>query len=335
VLDEPVFAADGTVYVMSFYQLLALDPATLAVRWSGPSDVWSPVLGADGTLFLPAVLDGNFLALHPDGSTKWSRDLVVKHPPPLVLPDGTLAFATFTPPYTTLSLQVLHGDDGTDAWSVDLGPAQKMGTSATLLASSTGMIYAITNGGIVAVSGQSHAVLWTSTLGYAAAALDEKAHLLYTLAKQTGSAHAIDVGTLDADNGVTTTTFGTLDTSAGCGGCGVSRPTLGASGWVYVVYSNSLYGFQNGPAHATWAAPGFGYPSAPVVGGDGTVYIAEEQTNGVWAHAFAADGTPRWNQHLGTQLPFTSESGAAMSIDAQGRLYALFAVDQTLFQLGP
>jgi outer membrane protein assembly factor BamB len=69
---EPAIASDGTLYVPTGWNLLAVTPAGL-VTWTftvnGP--VFSPVIGPDGTIYHGAN-DGNFYAVFPNGSLKWA-----------------------------------------------------------------------------------------------------------------------------------------------------------------------------------------------------------------------------------------------------------------------
>jgi len=73
VRASPAIAADGTVY---FKDLYAVDPNGM-LKWrcpdAGHSD--SPVVGADGTIYLGVAADWNgcLNAINPDGTVKWSE----------------------------------------------------------------------------------------------------------------------------------------------------------------------------------------------------------------------------------------------------------------------
>ena len=80
---SPAIAADGTIYYATAYsQLIAFTPAG-ALKLPFPNDYnagagqcLSPVIGADGTIFLGAYGSGAFAgAMNPDGPWKWNFPL--------------------------------------------------------------------------------------------------------------------------------------------------------------------------------------------------------------------------------------------------------------------
>lgn len=98
--SSPAVAADGTIYIGGFDNLLyAINPDG-SLRWTFEADDWigsSPVIGPDGTVYFGCA-DGQLYAVTPDGTKRWStlldpRTFGVSWPP-AVGPDGTVYVAS-------------------------------------------------------------------------------------------------------------------------------------------------------------------------------------------------------------------------------------------------
>ena len=129
----PVVGPDGTVYVVGYQTVYAFTPGG-RLDWS-----WSPngspvpvaeigglTLGPDGTIYVTHSTGGPFhrwlVALNPDGSILWGRDLTVTMSDPdaiayclTVGADGTI-YA-----YNDHRVYGFHSDTGAQKWSFDLG----------------------------------------------------------------------------------------------------------------------------------------------------------------------------------------------------------------------
>ncbi len=176
IFASPSIGLDGTVYVAGLYDpnLYALDPADGSVKWACnfvlyPGDAsdpdgsktggWpfaSPVVGADGTIYLTLLYDSHLYAIEPvDGTIRWSLDLLdlpagatIETDPyadgwsePVIGPDGTI--------YVSLDDPYLRAVDpnGTIEWATKLGDVGAF----TLTVDTNGFVYAACDDGYVYV----------------------------------------------------------------------------------------------------------------------------------------------------------------------------------------
>ncbi len=157
VFASPAVGPNNTVYISGFYDsnLYALDSDDGSIKWSctfsdpcepnGPQP-WqfaSPVVAADGTVYVSLLLDPNLYAVDPnDGSVIWSANLAdpcysckYSWSEPALGPDGTI-YVSFDDPY----LRAIE-PNGNIKWATPLG----MVGGFTLTVGSDGLIYAASN----------------------------------------------------------------------------------------------------------------------------------------------------------------------------------------------
>ncbi len=190
IFASPSIGPDGTIYVAGLYDpnLYALDPADGSVKWAcnfvlypedasdpdGPRTAgWpftSPVVGADGTIYLTLLYDSHLYAIEPaDGTIRWSLDLLdlpagetIETDPyadgwsePVIGPDGTI--------YVSLDDPYLRAVDpnGSIRWATKLGDIGAF----TLTVDANGFVYAACDDGhvyLVDNNGQQTG-LWQTT----------------------------------------------------------------------------------------------------------------------------------------------------------------------------
>jgi hypothetical protein len=329
---ETTYGTDGSMYVNTGY-LSALDPSTLAVKWTGTSDNYAPVVGPDGTLYISSEGIGGILKA-VDGTTravKWSRKWTTSYVRPVtVLGDGNLALLDLVENVPTL--EVLDHLTGATSWSVSMPASGLMG--ASMVASpSTGAIYvATTFGGLYGISSTTKAIAWNLTSWKPLQiALDERAQRLYVVAAGAGPRN-LKVGTVAVDG--TGATFGAEFFPTTGFNQTLSSLALGAGGWVYFAVDGTLFGYDTTTA-TKWEATTGASLAAPVVGGDGTVYLGADKADGVYAMAFTRSGALRWNTLLSTTITSPTHVGATASIAPSGHLVLLFPANRSVFLLGP
>ena len=95
ILDDDVYAlpavaGDGTIYVPSYFSLVAIAP-TGAVLWTLPTgdQIGGVSIGGDGTIYLSSY-DENFYAVNPDGTIRWTLPFGRSRGTPTIGADGTI-----------------------------------------------------------------------------------------------------------------------------------------------------------------------------------------------------------------------------------------------------
>lgn len=324
---EPTYGPDGTIYVNQGY-LSALDPVTLATKWSlGVDYTWPVVIGKDGTLFQAGGgTNTDLRALDPaNGAEKWTRDLLTYLRPPVVLPDGNLAMVLSGT--GKLDVKLIDATTGADIDTIPV-PDSGIHQPSSIAGSSDGTIYFYgATGKLFAISTTTRSVKWESTMNALSVAYDEKAEKLFVLAAG-GTNSSLKVGVVDTATGVATF-------NPPISGYSPSQIALGEDGWVYfTIQGGTLVGYHT-KTSTKWEATTGAFQTVPSVGGDGTIYVGAHKSNGTYAQAFTKTGTLKWDKLMSTSLKNTTRVGASTSIAPSGHLHVLFAVNDNLFQLGP
>jgi len=165
VFASPAIGLNGTIYIAGLYDpnLYALDANTGSVKWSrsfldpcdpnsrSPRPFASPVIAADGTVYISPLFDPNLYAVDSDsGNIIWSITLADPCYPykyvwsePALAPDGTI-YVSFNDPY----LRAVN-PNGTIKWVTRLG----MMGGFTLTVGSDGLIYAASDDAYLCVIG--------------------------------------------------------------------------------------------------------------------------------------------------------------------------------------
>jgi len=276
----PVIAADGTIYIGSYYAssdtyALSAINSDGTLKWNCPinpgmGELTTPAIGDDGTIYI----GGDMLyAVTPAGQIRWSYPTHGAYTSPVIGADGTI--------YVDDS-QTLYAinPDGSLKWSYAVNcylPA----------ISPDGTIYvtAITNdqrnNSLVALDA-SGAVKWT---------FDLRTYWGGSAPPVVGTDGTVYIGTtwgtLCAIN-----PNGVLKWTANVGGSTTRCPAMDVNGTIYVNGYNRLYAI-NPDGSQKWAYTSFVASNAsPTVDRDGVVYI---ETCDDYLLAINADGTLKWS----------------------------------------
>jgi hypothetical protein len=246
---------DGVVYAVVAGGLQALDAAG-AAQWTFSPAALAPAIGPSGALYEASAFA--LQALAPDGATLWTLPTGgASAGSPAIAPDGTVY--ALAPDLWAVS------PDGRVKWKRSLG----WGTG--LLASPTGAVYVLLDGGARAVDA-SGADIWSWSLGrsarFAAALSPDGAELILTAGDTT-------VYRLDAAAGALRSSFTPLAAAAGSR-VQLSPPSVDGDGVIYVVANTTDGSFDpmtratvvavGGDDHVVWSLD---FPRARDGSGDG------------------------------------------------------------------
>jgi outer membrane protein assembly factor BamB len=291
-LDGLSVAADGTAYVTSLGSASSLtavgDGPAASVVWQRPDASGTPVIGADGTIY---VLGGaTFDAVDPaDGSTVWAAALSAPAVPAAVGPDGTI----YAVDLGSVDPEKLHAmnPDGSLAWSYPL-PSYDGFQPAPVVVAPDGTIYLTNSGGDRAALHPDGSAIWS--VPWPSAVLDVSALAL----GPDGTLYQLIDGALyafDPKDGSQIWNVGTYLEW-------FENPTVGADGTIYVAgtgydSTSALYLILAYHPDGTlwWKYSGSqSVTTTPVVDGAGTLYAADSGCHysfGNWSCLPGATGT--------------------------------------------
>jgi outer membrane protein assembly factor BamB len=244
----------------------ALDSSTGLLLWSyttpgtqGSGMVSSPVIGADGTVYVASIL-GAYALDGVSGALKWNSSLISVMGPstPAIGKDGTIYIGS-TDTYQALGVFALDGATGAAVW-VNAGVGS---ISSTPCLGPDGTVFVVAdNSTAYALNGATGAVVWTQTLdgdSWASCAIGSKGFLyVHTV---TGNITALNSNT------------GAIVWKHLSSGLIDAAPTIGADGTLYV--SSAPLKALNGLTGAeiwSFTLP-YGQGSTPAVAADGSIII--------------------------------------------------------------
>jgi outer membrane protein assembly factor BamB len=251
----------------------AQGPASPEVKWKaefGSGPLGSPVLAVDGTIYVPGNADNALYAVTPDGKPKWvfvGSDTGKFVAPPIIGQEGTIYLGS------TSNILYAVNPNGTERWRRKLGgpirfSANLGGDGTIYVAANDCILYAITPAGNIK---------WKVFLGKLpgngpAIATDGT---IYVVAGEFLKGFRPD-GTLQPGFPVNCEAIGILN------GLMVEGKEL-----IYVTALEKprVWAISNsGMQRWDFALPnGFGNPTMPAMGKDGTIYFAGTENGGVFA----------------------------------------------------
>jgi outer membrane protein assembly factor BamB len=287
--SSAAIGVDGTVYVGAGESVVALDPATGAEKWrfATTGDVESsPTIGPDGTLYVGSD-DARVYALDSrTGALKWYftfPDESDTDSSPALGADGTVYIGS-----DKGTLYALDGRTGNLKWSFvavgEISGAPALGPDGTVYVSALNL--AKTEAKAYALDGASGILRWVKSLPS-----DSKASVALAV---DGTVYVSGVMLPDPNGNALRAVVWALDGGTGnqkweslleVGSQGVSAPSLGADGTVYVHAEKpaapggmgKLTALDPSTGRVNWEfATGGSSNSSPAIGADGTVYVGSD-----------------------------------------------------------
>jgi sugar lactone lactonase YvrE len=252
ITGAPAIGRDGTLFAASTSMngLRAIDPSGTVLWTLDTGPYRSPALGADGTLY--TVSYSTLVALNASGDIIWEvPDLGTLDAEPAVAPDGTVYVANAFPANRVYAFT----PTGEKKWDTDTGG----GVLEPPLVSADGTVHVSTTAGIAAFSADG-TPKWTHPgIRYAALAADG------TLYGGQNQLFAIDPN--GSERWAVTTYFSRAPVVDAAGNVYVMSGTAASSNGTLTSYDST------GAVRWTLQTP-FGEHQAPVMGADGTIYVA-------------------------------------------------------------
>jgi outer membrane protein assembly factor BamB len=306
--SSPVIGADGTIYLGMGMGLKALDPDG-KLKWEyGTGDVVHsiPAVGSDGTIYVGSY-DDQLYALGPDGKLKWSYNTGGWiYSSPAIGSDGTIYLGTENKKMIAL------GPDGKLKWefnansSVRSSPA--IGSDGTIyFGSYEGNLYALNKDGTLE---------WNYTTG-------DYVHSSPTIGSEGTIYFASEDNYVYALNH-----NGSLKWKYATGFSVHSSPAIGSDGTIYIgSLDKKVYALRpDGTLKWSFLTKDMVY-SSPAVGSDGTVYIGSNDNS---LYALNPDGTKKWNYTTNNDVyasPAIGPDGTVYANSWDGHVYAFGATN--------
>lgn len=300
---------------------------------TAPSPVWtyqtgarvfaSPVVGHDGTIYIGS-LDGQFVALEPDGSLKWRYSAGHKIYPSALVVGSSVIFGTHNEELVSLSLQgqprwklplqdvvdasATLGPDGRvyvvadGAYAVDLlgrlqwhKPTAEHVRSAPVIHPQRVVIIGTTEGSLIALRPDGD-IAWEVALGGAiegAASVDDEG-LIYA---GTGRGEVIQVD----PSGRVVWRFQTGDEVR-------ATPAIGRDGTIVVgSYDGHVYAISSTGALRWKVATGARVRASARIDADGRIYVGSQDN---FLYCIDPNGTVLWRYNVGQDVDSTVEIGS-------------------------
>ena len=308
--SSATIGSDGTIYIGSVDgNFYAINPDGTK-KWSYATGVVhsTAAIGSDGTIYIGS--DSGLFALNPEGMFKWSYTTGAVYGSPAIGSDGTIYFGSYDKKIYALN------SDGTFKWSYTTGnyvysdPA--IGTDGTIyVASRDNKIYALNSDGTFKWSYLTGGTIW----GSPSIGMDGTIYC---------GSNDKKVYALNPD--------GTFKWSYTAGGYVQGTPAVGTNGTIYFgTYNDKKVYALNPDGTFKWSHTAGGYVTnyhnSAVIGADGTIYIGAYGDNNVYA--LNPDGTLKWSYAAGGKFintPAIGPDGTVYIGNYDSKLYAFAGV---------
>ena len=275
-----------------------IGPQSANLKWKfdvGDDFYGSPIIGADGTVYVAGSWPGWLYAIDPGGSLKWKYPIAdTWAESPSIGPDGTI--------YVSDSVSNLDAitPEGEFKWRYEISDWEGGFGSATVL--SDGTIYVGTPGRHLAALNSDGTVKWryNTLLGVHSSPAVGKKGIIYAASSEY-YVHAI------YPDGTRKWCF--LTDYRAWRPC----PSIDENGTIYVGCDGPYFYALNADSSRKWSFNlNEGVQASPAIGADGTVYVNADDD---YLYAINTDGTLRWKCEIGG----SGDSGPA--IDGDGTIY--------------
>jgi outer membrane protein assembly factor BamB len=261
----------------------------------------SPVLGHDGTVYVGS-LDGQFVAMNPDGTLKWRYSAGQKIYPSALLVGTSVIFGTHQQELVSLSL------DGQPRWKVPLQDV--VDASATL--GPDGRVYVVANGAYaIDLLGRMH---WHKpTAGHVRTAPAIHPSRMIIIGTTEGSLIALRPD-------------GSVVWEVPLGGALEGAASVDEEGRIYIGSGRGEVVQLDPDGNVLWRfATDDEVRATPAIAQDGTIVVGSYDG---YIYALAPDGNVRWKVATGGRVR------ASARIDADGRIY-VGSQDNFLYGIDP
>jgi outer membrane protein assembly factor BamB len=264
------------------------EPARIWTYQTGARVFASPVAGHDGTIYVGS-LDGQFVALNPDGSLKWRYTAGQKIYPSALLVGTSVIFGTHERELVSLSL------DGQPRWKLPLQDV--VDASATL--GPDGRVYVVANG--------AYAVDLLGRMQWHKPTADH-----VRTAPVVHPARLIVIGTTEGTL-IALRPEGTVAWEVALGGALEGAASVDDEGRIYVGTGRGEIVQLDQDGGIVWRfATGDEVRATPAIARDGTIIAGSYDGN---VYALTPDGGLRWKLATGGRVR------ASARIDVDGRVY--------------
>ncbi len=326
IMGSPVIAEDGTIYVGTLGPglsgtLYAINPDG-TIKWSkkiepktkyGYSYIEAtPAIGEDGTIYV-GTQEGYLYAFTPDGEEKWKIFLeeYISH---LVIGDDGIIYAG------TIENGKLYAiyPNGSIKWELETNhPTYSPSIYDGIIYAATyaGKLYAIYPNGSIKWEFDANGPIFHSSID----TVSDTLYIGTTIAWGENKLYALYLnGTLKWEFKPDNVVYGAL----------MSCPAIGKDGTLY-------FGTGEGKIYAVdkngtkkWSSHVGQYPSPPVIGADGTIYIAGTKKvsptyprEDGYVYAFTPEGERKWRVMLDSDIPYDFCYPSPMAIGKDGTIY--------------
>jgi outer membrane protein assembly factor BamB len=292
----PSMGADGTIYVVGYRNLFAINPDGTE-KWRfrtlyGTIPV-SSAIGANGTIYFQDE-NSELYAINPDGTEKWHIHTRLRTCSPSIGADGTIYLSS-----TSRLLAV--NPDGTVKWEFQTELSSEDPNYASIGADGT--IYFCSGDDKLYAVNPDGTEKWHLEAGYVTYPPSIGADGTIYFSSWDGKLYAVNPD-------------GTVKWEFQTGHCCYTSPSMGADGTIYFCSGDQRLYAINPNGTEKWSfLTGDQIGCSPAIGADGTIYFTSRDER---LYAINPDGTEKWSFLTGDRFALS------LTIGADGTIYSVF-----------